>query len=54
MISSVANNFIADTPTASIAYQIISKHDFTIYERKSSQSKITYIISFKIPKFENF
>lgn len=40
-MSSAAKSLIEDTPTASMAFQIISKHDFTMYERKSSQSKIT-------------
>jgi len=40
-ITSVANNFIEFKPTASNEFQMISKHDFTIYDLKSSQSKIT-------------
>lgn len=32
---------------------MISKHDFTIYDLKSSHSNITYTISLSIPKLEN-
>jgi len=40
-MSSVANSWIEEIPTASIAFQMISKHDLTICERKSWQSNIT-------------